>query len=75
MLEHTSDAILLLRQKNRHDEDGMHDMAAVVQCNLSNLSGVGTPDKQLLGLSCFTTLQLKCYLTWHKHGMDDLRQN
>ncbi len=35
MLEHTSDANLLLRQKNRHDEDDMHDMAAMVQCNLS----------------------------------------
>ena len=35
MLEHTSDAILLLRQKNRHAQDDMHDMAAMVQCNLS----------------------------------------
>ena len=42
-LEHTSDAILLLRQKNRHDEDDMHDMAAMVQCNLSKLSGIGIP--------------------------------
>ena len=41
MLEHTSDAILLLRQKNRHDEDDMHDMAAMVRCNLSNLIGTG----------------------------------
>ena len=40
---HTTDAILLLRQKNRHDEDDMHDMAAMVRCNLSNLSGIGIP--------------------------------
>jgi hypothetical protein len=25
----------------------MHDMATMVQCNLSILIGVGTPDKQL----------------------------
>ena len=35
---------------------------------LIHLSGVGTPDKQLLGSSYFTTPQFKCCLTWHKHG-------
>ncbi len=48
ILKQTTDAILLLRIKNRHDEDaGMHDMATMVQCNLSILIGVGTPDKQI----------------------------
>jgi hypothetical protein len=47
MLEHTTDANLLLRMKNQHDEDDMHDMADMVQCNLFILIGVGTPDKQI----------------------------
>ena len=42
MLEHTQQMQnLLLRQKNRHAQDDMHDMAAMVQCNLSNLIGTG----------------------------------
>jgi hypothetical protein len=47
MLKHTTYAILLLRIKNQHDEDDMHDMADMVQCNLFILIGVGTPDKQI----------------------------
>jgi hypothetical protein len=40
--------VLLLRIKNiQHDQDDMHDMATMVQCNLSILIGVGTPDKQI----------------------------
>ena len=48
MLEHTTYAILLLRiKKIQHDQDDMHDMADRVQCILSILSGIGTPDKQI----------------------------
>ena len=77
MLEHTQRMQFLQLQikKIQHDPDDMHDMAAMVQCNLSNLIGVGTPDKQLLGSSYFTTPHIKCCLTWHKHGIGDLRQN
>jgi hypothetical protein len=55
MLEQTTDANLLLRKKNRNDQDDMHDMATIMRCNLSNLSGVEIPDKHLLGLSYFST--------------------
>ena len=48
--------VLLLRQKNRHDEDDMHDKAVIVQCNLSILIRVGTPDKQIkVGVAFLTT--------------------
>ena len=48
MLEHATYAILLLRIKNRHEQDDMHDMAEMVQSILSTLIGVGTPDKQVM---------------------------
>ena len=48
ILEHTQRMqFLQLRIKNRHDRDGMHDMATMMPCNLSKLIGVGTPDKQI----------------------------
>ena len=44
---HTTYASLTTTDKNRHAQDDMHDMAAMVQCNLSILIGVGTPNKQI----------------------------
>jgi hypothetical protein len=38
---------LQLLKKNRHDQDDMHDIADMVQCNLSILIEVGTPDKKI----------------------------
>ncbi len=47
MLEHTTHASLTTTAENQHARDDMHDMATMMQCNLSKLIGVGTPDKQI----------------------------
>jgi hypothetical protein len=43
----------------------MHDMADMMRCNLSNLIGVGTPDKQIRVGVAFSTGNFKCCLAWH----------
>jgi hypothetical protein len=53
--------VLLLRiKKIQHEQDDMHDMAAMVQCSLSKLIGVGTPDKQIRVEVAFSTDKVKC---------------
>jgi hypothetical protein len=51
----------------------MHGMANMVQCNLSNLSGVGTPDKQIR-LELHFYRQINGGLAWQEHGRGELLQ-
>jgi hypothetical protein len=66
MLEHTTDANLTTTDKEPTcRRDVMHIMADMVQCNLSNLSRVGIPDKQL-GLKLhFLPSNLSGCLSWN----------
>jgi hypothetical protein len=66
MLEHTQRMqVLQLRiKKIQHDQDGMHDMAIMMRCNLSSLSGIGTRTNKLLGSSCISTGKVKWLLAW-----------
>jgi hypothetical protein len=41
----------------------MHDMAIMMQCNLSKLTGIGIPT-HTYGSSCFTTPQISYLLAW-----------
>jgi hypothetical protein len=43
----------------------MHGMAIMMRCNLSNLSRVGTPDKQIRVGVAFSTGKVKWLLAWH----------
>jgi hypothetical protein len=51
----------------------MHDMAIMMQCNLSKLSEIGIPT-HIYCSSCFTIWQFKYWLTWQIQDMCELHK-
>jgi hypothetical protein len=50
----------------------MHDMAIMMQCNLSNFKWNRNPNTHIYGSSCFTTWQFKSWLAWQRQDMGEL---
>jgi hypothetical protein len=72
-LQQTTDATLTTTVKESawSYEACMHDMAIMMQCNLSKLSGIGTRHTYMVQVF-FTTRQFKCWLAWQRQRMGEL---
>jgi hypothetical protein len=75
LLQQTTDATLTTTEKESawSCEVCMHDMAIMMRCNLSKLSGIRIPT-HIYGSSCFTTPQIIYFISMAKQGMNELHK-
>jgi hypothetical protein len=73
MLQQTIDAILTTTAKeSAWSCEWMHDMAIMMQCNLSKLSGIGILTHTYMVQVVLLRDNLKCWLVWQRQGMGEL---
>jgi hypothetical protein len=73
-LQQTTNATLTTMEKESACScECMHDMAIMMQCNLSKLSGMGIQHIHIW-FKLFTTRQFKRWLAWRGQGMGELHK-
>jgi hypothetical protein len=75
-LQQTTNATLTTTEKESEWScEGMHGMAIMMQCNLSNLSEIETPIHTYMVQVVLLLGRINCWLAWQRQGMGELCKN